>query len=54
MTKICYRHECLKKGDCGQKIYRGYLPLCRLDATDCPFRAQNPYGRYEPEDVLLP
>lgn len=54
MSKTCLKHECRQKGFCQKKIWLGYLALCRLKRSRCPFFVPNPYGRYEPEDVLIP
>gem|GEM_PF-792475 len=54
MSKTCTKHQCFKKEECEHKIWLGYLPLCGLNNLNCPHCAPLPYGRYEPEDVLLP
>ncbi len=54
MSKACLKHQCFKRGDCRHKIWLGYLPLCHLGPCDCAYCAPRPFGRYEPEDVLLP
>ncbi len=54
MSKICLKHQCFKKGPCRHKARLGYLILCRIGHKKCPFCAPHPYGRYEPEDILLP
>jgi len=54
MSKICKKHQCFKNSSCRHKAWLGYLPLCRINNRLCSFCAPNPYGRYEPEDILLP
>ncbi|MFA5023731.1 MAG: hypothetical protein WC523_02115 [Patescibacteria group bacterium] len=54
MTKTCFKHECFKKRVCRHKIWLGRLALCQIENFKCPYRAKNQFGRYEPEDILLP
>ena len=54
MSKNCSYHQCLKQGTCKNKAWLGYLALCKTDRLTCRHRAPYPYGRYEPEDILLP
>ncbi|KKT13004.1 MAG: hypothetical protein UV95_C0004G0034 [Candidatus Falkowbacteria bacterium GW2011_GWF2_43_32] len=54
LSKTCQKHRCFKRGDCRHKSKLGYLTLCRIGDQQCPYCSPNPYGRYQPEDVLLP
>ena len=38
---------------CSQQLQRGELKLCGAPLRTCPQKDKLPYGRYEPEDVLL-
>lgn len=54
MGKTCPKHRCFKKGRCRHKFFLGRLALCWINRLACSFCAPQPYGRYEPEDILLP
>lgn len=54
MSKTCFKHQCFNPRPCREKTQLGHLPLCRQNNTACHYCAPRPYGRYEPEDVLLP
>jgi len=54
MSKTCPYHQCHQLANCDDKIKLGHLSLCGQNKKSCRYRAPLPYGRYEPEDILLP
>ncbi len=52
MSKNCPKHQCFKKSKCENQIFLGCLIMCDLAKIGCRHCAPNPYGRYEPEDVI--
>ncbi|MFA4999918.1 MAG: hypothetical protein WC545_00965 [Patescibacteria group bacterium] len=54
LSKTCKKHRCLKTGVCRHKTWLGNLALCRIGDKQCPYCSPTPFGRYEPEDILLP
>jgi len=53
MRKQCFKHQCLNKKDCPDKIFLGNLALCKKDDVQCANCDKNPFGKYEPEDIIL-
>jgi len=60
MKNYCQEHPCLKtaiEGSCPEQIFLGVIgtqKLCSKKRKTCPFFHPLAFGRFEPEDRLLP
>jgi len=60
LSKTCFKHQCYRPGPCRHKSRLGRLPLCAKTEkagdrkSSCRWRAPHPFGRYEPEDIIMP
>lgn len=60
MKNYCHHHSCLKaaiEGPCPEQIFLGSAgtqKLCSTKRIKCPFFHPLAFGRFEPEDRILP